>query len=193
MTALKNTAEGFSDSAVVEAIKHGFPLVGVFPSSGLYASPLEAKGEKMSLEELRENREFFNRKVFRAAQVEKPYASDLSSQAVEEAETGAMSFPEPVDENIVAAKSYSRRIPVRELLSKGWRTRSVDHYTEGGMNGASVPQESPHCDNVDIMLQMVIRFLGKSGKRRLVRMWKRDFSKAYRRIGIVPSRLSLPL
>ena len=50
VTALENTAEGFSDSAVVEAIKHGFPLVGVFPSSGLYASPLEAKGEKMSLD-----------------------------------------------------------------------------------------------------------------------------------------------
>ena len=59
----------------------------------------------MSLGELRENRESFNRKVFRAAQVEKPYASDLSSQAIEEAAIGAMTIPEQIDENDKAAKS----------------------------------------------------------------------------------------
>ena len=92
---------------------------------------------KMSPQELREIREYFNRKVFIAAQIEKPYFSDLSLQAEEEAEIGAMTVPEPVDLNNVASKSYSRRIPLRELRSKGWRRRSVDHYTEGGMNGTS--------------------------------------------------------
>ena len=49
VSALENTAEGFSDSAVVEAIKHGFPLVGVLPKSGLYANSLEKSGTNMSL------------------------------------------------------------------------------------------------------------------------------------------------
>ena len=62
---------------------------------------------------------------------------------------------------------------------KGWRTRPVDHYLVSGFNAVSVVEDSPHCDNVDVMVRTLVKFLrAKVGTW----MWKRGFPRAYRRL-----------
>ena len=75
--------------------------------------------QKMDQGVLRAYREHCNHVVFKVAQIEMPYVADLTAQAVDEVESGAMTKLAPVDFADVSSKSYSRRTPVRELRKDG--------------------------------------------------------------------------
>ena len=61
---------------------------------------------------------------------------------------------------------------------KGWQTRIVDHATESGLNWAVQPQDRPDHDTLDCLAAMSAAV---ATKRRHLRFWKRDISRAFRR------------
>ena len=124
----------------------------------------------MTVNELRENRSLFNQKVLSAVK-ELPFSSDIIPQVLEDFELGAMSQPRPLEPADMQRVSLTRRIPVRELRSKGWRTRVVDHETESGINGATTPADKIKHDTLDVLAEIVLLFFGTGHD---VRMWKRD-------------------
>ena len=73
-----------------------------------------------------EHRVELNRHVLVAVQ-ELPFSADVSPQVLEDAELGAMTAPRLLLPDDLQRYTLTRRIPVRELRSKGWRTRVVDH------------------------------------------------------------------
>ena len=50
---LQQSDEGFNSALVLEHLKYGFPSLGKFPSSGLYAGSVFAEDPKLDKEELR--------------------------------------------------------------------------------------------------------------------------------------------
>ena len=69
-----------------------------------------------------EHRVELNRHVLVAVQ-ELPFSADVSPQVLEDAELGAMTAPRLLLPDDLQRYTLTRRIPVRELRSKGWRTR----------------------------------------------------------------------
>ena len=97
----------------------------------------------MTVNELRENRSLSNQQMLSAVK-ELPFSSDIIPQVWEDFRLGAMSQPRPLEPADMQRVSLTRRIPVRELRSKGWCTRVVDHGTESGINGATTPDKIKH-------------------------------------------------
>ena len=77
---------------------------------------------------------------------------------------------------------------MREERSKAWRTRVVDHMTEIFQNLAIFPMEKVNHDTVDSLVPILVLSL-MAGITPL--MWKRDISKAFRRIPIRVAHLDL--
>ena len=71
--------------------------------------------------------------------------------------------------------TLTRRIPVRELRSKGWRTRVV-----------TVPQDRAQHETLDALVEVVLHFFDHAC---YVRRWKRDVSQAFRRVPVAPEHL----
>ena len=69
------------------------------------------------------------------------YAEDLWKICQEDVDIGAMTEPECVTHGVPQDALYSRRIIVRELRAKGWRSRAVDHVTESLFNQACLPRD----------------------------------------------------
>ena len=85
--------------------------------------------------------------------------------------------------------SLTRRIHVREQRSNGeWRTRAVDHCTESLLNDATQPCDATTNDPVMLLIQILLVFM-MHGVAPVA--WKRDISKAYRRV--LPSTKSFPV
>ena len=92
-----------------------------------------------------------------------------------------MSLPEPLLEGDLQEVSLTRRIPVREERSSGWRTRVVDHATESGLRPATTPADKVYHDGVPVLVAILLLFMSL-GVRMV--MWKRDISKAFRRVPV---------
>jgi hypothetical protein len=84
--------------------------------------------------------------------------------------------------------NVTRRIPVREERSRGWRTRVVDHETESMINVAAFTQSRVQHDGVGVMSMICILFM-RAGFTPV--MWKGDGSKAFRRLPVSASSLDL--
>eukprot|EP00971_Amphidinium_carterae_P084582 1674340-Amphidinium_carterae.1 len=97
-----------------------------------------------------------------------------------------MSEAVPVSADCLHCVTLTRRLAVRELRSKGWRTRAVDHFTESGVNGSTDVQDSPSHDTLD-SLAAIINMFFQAGHQCC--MWKRDVSKAFRRLPICADHL----
>lgn len=139
----------------------------------------------MTVDELRLQRVALNNQVLSAVK-EMPFSADISPQVFEDAELGAMTVPRLLLPQDLVSHTLTRRIPVRELRSKGWRTRVVDHESESGVNGATVPCDRIEHDTLDTLASLVFYFFHKDQD---VRMWKRDVSKAFRRVPILSTHL----
>ena len=179
---------GYTDKQVLTALVEGFPLIGNLPASGYSAAQITPGVSALSEEAFLRRRLDLNNRVLQKAKREQPFSGDLSSIASDEAEWGAMSHPQPMQVDGKFTKSYCRRIPIREEKSSGWRTRPVDHMTESGHNAATSPGEAVRNDSIDVMLFIILQLLAYGFQPRL---WKRDFSKAYRRLGIFWKHLPL--
>jgi hypothetical protein len=81
-----------------------------------------------------------------------------------------------VDRGIDKRGKCTRRIPVREELSKGWRTWVVDHETESMINVAAFTQSGVQHDGVGVISMICILFM-RAGFTPI--MWKGDGSKAF--------------
>ena len=99
-----------------------------------------------------------------------------------------MSESVPIDTVDLSQVRLTRRIPVRELRAKGWRTRTVDHATESLINDATKPTDRVRHDTVDVLITILLSFVAAA---RSPRMWKRDVSKAFRRCPIAEEHLDL--
>ena len=67
-----------------------------------------------------------------------------------------MTEPVPIEAVYLEDITLTRRIPVRELRSKGSRTRTVDHTTESLINGATFPSDRVQHDTVDVLLCILL-------------------------------------
>ena len=94
----------------------------------------------MSVSDLRARRSEINQVVLAGVR-ELPFSSDVYDITCEDAEAGFMRGPFPLDALNLSEVTLTRRIPVRELRSKGWRTRAVDHATESLLNPATAPAD----------------------------------------------------
>ena len=106
---------------------------------------------------LRTHRETLNQVVL-AGIKELPYSEDLLTLTQEDAEEGYMNGPFPLEELDLSTINLTRRIPVRELRSKGWRTRPVDHATESMVNDATRPADRVQHDTVNGLEGIVLAF-----------------------------------
>ena len=166
-------------SLFLPALQQGFPLVGCLPPCEGYATA-SCSIPLLSVEELRTGREVFNDRVLQSL-VELPHSCDILEQTLEDSESGFMSSPRLLVPGDLANKSLTRRIPVREERSTGWRTRIVDHETESGVNTATAPVDKIHHDSIDSLVSILQKFMmhGTTAE-----MWKRDISKAFRRVPV---------
>ena len=178
---LTETEEGYTDDTVVTDISCGFPFLGILPRSGASATPILQQDPVVAMEGLIAYRDDLNALVARKARKSQPFAADLMDIAEVEVGFGAMSPPQVFTPSHGDSVSYCRRIPVREERSSGWRTRAVDHESENLTNSATSPTEAIVNDTVDDLLAVLLMFL-EAGIQ--PKMWKRDFSKAFRRLGI---------
>ncbi len=97
-----------------------------------------------------------------------------------------MTEAEPLTQQHLEVYRVSRRIAVRELRAKGWRTRAVYHMREGStdhpqvsLNSATHPRNKLQGDNVFTLLQLILLFF-RCGASPAI--WKRDISSAFRRV-----------
>ena len=170
---------GIEGSLFLKALQQGFPLVGWLPPCEGYATAA-CPTPLISVNDLRAGRDSFNDRVVQSL-VELPYSSDILEQTLEDAESGFMSSPRLLVPGDLADKSLTRRIPAREERSTGWRTRVVDHETESGVNTATMPVDKIHHDSVDSLVSILHKFMTHG---LTADMWKRDISKAFRRVPV---------
>eukprot|EP00971_Amphidinium_carterae_P116065 2299382-Amphidinium_carterae.1 len=175
----------FDDVLLSEHFLYGFPLLGTIPLSDAPASPLRKEAAKASEEDLRQARAEGNHLVLSKLKPTE-WEEDLSDIWAADFELGAMSEAELVTPEVLSSVSLTRRLAVRELRSKGWRTRAVDHFTESGINGSTQVQDSPSHDTLDVLASIIHMFL-QHGQH--CHMWKRDVSKAFRRLPIALQHL----
>ena len=119
---------------------------------------------------------------------ELPYADEVFDITCEDAEQGFMSEPVPIDTVDLSQVSLTRRIPVRELRAKGWRTRTVDHASESLINDATKPTDGVRHATVDVLSTILLSCLAAV---RSPRMWKRFVSEAFRRCPIAEAPLDV--
>ncbi len=78
-----------------------------------------------------------------------------------------------------------RRIPVREMRAKGWRTRVVEHVTESGCNPATGRQSAPKHDTLDQIAALIMALLAAGV---FPEAWMADSSSASRRAAVKASQ-----
>lgn len=83
-------------------------------------------------------------------------------------------------ETLPSGVHLTRRLPVRGLRSRGWRTRVVDHMTESFINRVTLPSDAPRHETVDLVIWMGGRGCSKT-----------DIKKAFRNLPINPEHFKL--
>ena len=127
---------GFKDLDLVKHLQCGFPYVGRLPRSSEDVKDIVPRHpELISVEELRERRLEKNELLVEKVRTSE-WQDDLMSENIADVEFGALSEIYLLEEIDMDAVTLSRRLPVREERSKGWRTRVVDHKSESMVNPA---------------------------------------------------------
>ena len=181
-------AMGYEDEGLLECLQSGFPYVGPLPACGVAVKPGTAEPLGfVTPSELRAKRQQLNAVVVRKLKASE-WDGDLLSATQEDVEFGAMRGPWPLTQWHLSNVTLSRRLPVREEREGKWRTRIVDHKTESEVNCATQPTEKLSHDTIDTMATMIKLFVNGSA---IPHMWKRDISKAFRRLPIQADHLAL--
>ncbi len=123
---------GFEDCHLVENLLNGFPVTGWLPACPYDSVPDSVHNKHpvpWSTDDLVSCR--FELNCYVVGKVKSmEFEEDILSDTLLDAELGAMSDPVPWTGDSMNEVNVTRRIPVREERSKGWRTRVVDHETE---------------------------------------------------------------
>ena len=143
--------------------------------------------DALQVSELRRHRAVINELVLAGVR-ELPFSDDVLAITRDDAASGFMTEPVPLEDIDLTEVTLTRRIPVREHRAKGWRTRTVDHATESLINGATFPCDRVHHDTIDVLICILLMFMTAGSEPR---MWKRDVSKAFRRCPISVEHLDL--
>eukprot|EP00971_Amphidinium_carterae_P079738 1577768-Amphidinium_carterae.1 len=94
-----------------------------------------------------------------------------------------MSEAVPVTPERLDRVTPTRRLAIRELRLKGGRTRAVEHFAESGINGSMEVQDSPsHTHDTFAYFSTISNMFFQT--RHQCCMWKRDASRAFRRLPI---------
>ena len=115
---------------------------------------------------------------------------DLWESTVADAQAGYMTLPVPVHHLDLSLISLTRRLPVREERPKGTRTRSVDHFTESGVNPATRPQDALTHETVDHFISLLVMYMSV-GVAPLI--WKRVVAQAFGKVPIKHDATDLSL
>ena len=170
-------------------MQSGFQLTGELDCCGDYNTTpwqVDVNDEEASLEELAAARYETNLYILGKCE-EREHNGDLVTLGEQDCSEGCMTEAIVVDEELTRSVTLSRRIAVRELRSKGWRTRSVDHMSESGLAAATKPKDKIKHQTIDTMVFMIL-WLQQMLCPDIV-MWKRDFRKAFRCIPIMRDHL----
>ena len=162
------------DLYLASDLQKGLPFVGVLPRSPDFC---KTGGEQMcdlSVAELCAQRAERNTYVMSRV-VPSEWSLDLWKSTVADAQAGYVTLPVPVHHLDLSLIFLTRRLPVREERPKGMRTRSVDHFTESGINPATRPQDPLTHETVDHFVSLLVMYMSV-GVAPL--MWKRDVAKA---------------
>ena len=89
---------------------------------------------------------------------ETEYPQDVWDATVADANQGWMTYPEEVVD-LPSDRVLTRRLPVRELRSKGWRARVVDHATESDINDYTAVQETTQHDGLDVLVWILFQVM----------------------------------
>ena len=135
----------------------GFPLLPTLPPVrySFQDRPPKPWDDALEVSQLRANRRAVNEIVLAGVRV-LPFSDDVLKITQEGAALGFMTEPVPLEAVCLEDITLTRRIPVRELRSKGWRTRTVDHSTESLINGATFPSDRVQHDTVDVLLCILL-------------------------------------
>ena len=89
---------------------------------------------------------------------ELPLPDDVFDITRDDAASGFLTEPVPLEDMDLTVVTLTRRIPVREHRAKGWRTRTVDHATASLINGATFPSDRVHHDTIDVLICILLIF-----------------------------------
>ena len=165
------------DLYLASDLQKGLPFVGVLPRSPDFCKTGGEQVCDLSVAEFREQRTERNTYVMSRV-VPSEWSSDVWDSTVADAQAGYITPPVPVHHLDFSLISLTRRLPVREERQKGMRTRSVDHFTESGINPATRPQDALTHETVDHFISLLVTYMSV-GVAPL--MWKRDVAKAFRK------------
>ena len=90
---------------------------------------------------------------------ERPLPDDVLDITRDDAASGLLTEPVPLEDIDLTEVTLTRRIPVWKHRAKGWRTRALDHFTASLMNGATLPFDSVACDTIDVLTCFPLMFL----------------------------------
>ena len=139
-------------------MQSGFQLTGELDSCGNYNTTpwqVNVNDEEASLDELKAARFETNLHILGKCE-EREHNADLVTIGEQDCAEGCMTEAIIVDEELTRSVTLSRRIAVRELRSKGWRTRSVDHMSESGLVAATKPKDKIKHQTIDTMVFMIL-------------------------------------
>ena len=174
--------------ALLRSLHGGFEFAGLLPECEVKETVRPAGDAPVgdAVEQLLQSAELNNRKVIERLN-ETEYSQDVWDATVADAQQGWMTYPEEVVE-LPVDRVLTRRLPVRELRSKGWRTRVVDHATESEINDYTAVREATQHDGLDVLVWILFQFM-LAGVRSA--MFKGDISSAFRRLPVLVAHLAL--
>ena len=87
---------------------------------------------------------------------ERPLPDDVFDITRDDAASGFLTEPVPLEDIDLTEVTLTRRIPVWKHRAKGWRTRTVDHATASLINGATFPSDRVHHDIIDVLICILL-------------------------------------
>jgi hypothetical protein len=172
--------------SLVKDCCQGFPLAGDLPLCEGAASPCVFPPADLSVEELRSLRPTLNSRVINAIK-ELPFSEDIMTETWADSEWGFMTEPRLLEADDLVSKTLTRRLPVREE-SQRVAHPNCGSRTESGVNPATRPADKIATDILDVLVLIVMFFLDAGI---MPQQWKRDISKAFRRVPILAAHLDL--
>ena len=139
------------DKVLYDDTLHGFPMAGKLPPCLLEADVMPKPKPVKSLEDFANERVACNKKIL-ASLRESEFSADLMEIHEKDRVLGALGELTPMTDKLQEEAHLSRRIGVRELRAKGWRTRAVDDMTEMQMNPCTEQSDRQVNSDVAILL-----------------------------------------
>ena len=111
----------------------------------------------MTVSELRRQKRSYNDLVFAKLRAQ-DFVEDIWRAVEEDQALGAVGPVIQYTPSLADRLLFCRRLTVRELREKGWRTRCVDHETECGLNPATQVTDRTGNGSLFVLISAVLLF-----------------------------------